>query len=200
MFEFFRGKLFYSDAGTAVIDVNGVGYKLGISFNTSLALPSIGEEVFLFAYYHVSENSQGLYGFISKEEREVFLKLIDVSGIGPKVGLSVLSGLNVEQIVNAVENGDFTPFKSVSGIGPKTAQRIILELKGKLKGISPVEIRAKVQKSKPVTKTSREDAFAGLIALGYTENQVRNVLIKLDETLDESVPVHEWIRIALREI
>ncbi|MCL2844082.1 MAG: Holliday junction branch migration protein RuvA [Chitinivibrionia bacterium] len=200
MFEFFHGKLFHSDAGTAVIDVGGVGYKLGISFNTSLALPSVGEDVFLFAYYHISENSQALYGFISKEERDVFLKLIDVSGIGPKVGLSILSGLKAEEIANAVENENISPFKTVSGIGPKTAQRIILELKGKLTGISKVAIRAKAEKSQPITKTPREDAFAGLIALGYTENQVRNVLINLDETLDENIPAHEWIRIALREI
>jgi Holliday junction DNA helicase RuvA len=200
MFEFFRGKLFYSDTGNAVIDVGGVGYKLGISFNASLAMPKVGEDVFLFAYFHVSENSQGLYGFITKEEREVFLKLLDISGIGPKVALSVLSGMSVEQIVNAVENEDVSPFKSVSGVGSKTAQRLILELKGKLKGISPVSIRPKAQKSQPITKTSREDAFAGLIALGYTENQVRGVLARLDEKFDESVPAHEWITAALKEI
>jgi len=200
MFEFFKGKLFFSDVNTAVIDVNGVGYKLGISLNTSFAMPKIGEDVFLFAYYHVTENSQGLYGFISKEEREVFLKLLDISGIGPKVALGILSGMNVEQIVNAVENEDISPFKSVSGVGSKTAQRLILELKGKLTGISPATIRPKLQKSQPVTKTSRDDAFAGLIALGYTENQVRNVLAKLDENLDENVPAHEWITAALREI
>ena len=200
MFEFFRGKLSYSDAGVAVIDVCGVGYKLGISFNTSLAMPSAGEDVFLFAYYHVSENSQGLYGFISKNEREVFLKLLDISGIGPKVALSVLSGMNVEQIVNAVENEDIAPFKSVSGIGAKTAQRLILELRGKLTAISKATVRSKIEKSKPVAKTAREDAFAGLIALGYTENQVRNVLTKLDETLDENTTVQYWITAALREI
>jgi Holliday junction DNA helicase RuvA len=200
MFEFFRGKLAFSDTNFAVVDINGVGYKLGISFNTTLALPKIGEEVFLFAYYHITENSQGLYGFISKEEREIFLKLIDISGIGPKVALNVLSGMSVEQIVNAVENEDTNPFKSVSGIGKKTAERLILELKGKLSGIALAEIRPKSQKSKPVAKSARDDAFAGLIALGYTENQVRTVLAKLDENLDENVPAHEGITAALREI
>jgi Holliday junction DNA helicase RuvA len=200
MFEFFRGKLFFSDTNVAVIDVGGVGYKLGVSFNTSISLPKVGEEVFLFAYYHVTENSQGLYGFLSKEEREVFLKLIDVSGIGPKVGLAVLSGLTVEQIVSAVENEEPAMFKTVSGVGKKTAERIILELKGKLAGISSVSIYPKSQKSQPIAKTSRDDAFAGLIALGYTENQVRGVLTKLDESLDGSTPVHEWITAALREI
>lgn len=200
MFEYFRGKLAFSDANTAVVDINGVGYKLGISFNTSLVLPQIGEEIFLFAYYHVTENSQGLYGFISKEEREVFLKLIDISGIGPKVALNVLSQISVEQIVNAVENEDMNLFKNVSGIGPKTAQRLILELKGKLSGIAAADIRPKSQKEKPVAKSARDDAFAGLIALGYTENQVRTVLVRLDEQLDENVPAHEWITLALREI
>ena len=201
MFEFFRGKLFFSDVNTAVVDVNGVGYKLGISFNTSLALPKINEDIFLFAYYHVTENSQGLYGFISKEEREVFLKLIDISGIGPKVALGILSGISVEQIVNAVENEDTSMFKSVSGVGKKTAERLILELRGKLTAISPqTVIRPKSQKSKPLAKSSRDDAFAGLIALGYTENQVRGVLAKLDENFDENFPAHEWITAALREI
>ena len=201
MFEFFRGQLYFSDMSTAVIDVNGVGYKFGISLNTSLALPKINEDVFLFAYYHITENSQGLYGFISKEEREVFLKLIDISGIGPKVALGVLSGMNVDQIVNAVENEDASMFKSVNGIGKKTAERLILELRGKLTGISPqTVIRSKIQKNQPIAKSSRDDAFAGLIALGYTENQVRGVLAKLDESLDENIPAHEWITAALREI
>ena len=200
MFEFFRGKLAFSDANTAVVDINGVGYKLGISFNTSLTLPAIGEEAFLFAYYHVTENSQGLYGFISKEEREIFLKLIDISGIGPKVALNVLSGMSVENIVNAVENEDTNPFNAVSGVGKKTAQLLILKLKGKLSGIATAEIKPKSQKSKPVAKSARDDAFAGLIALGYTENQVRIVLAKLDENLEESIPAHEWITAALREI
>jgi Holliday junction DNA helicase RuvA len=201
MFEFFNGKLFFFDTNTAVINVNGVGYKLGISLNTSVALPKINDDVFLFAYYHVTENSQGLYGFISKEEREVFLKLIDISGIGPKVALGILSGINVEQIVNAVENEDVSAFKSVSGVGKKTAERLILELKGKLTQILPqIAIRPKQQKNQPITKSPRDDAFAGLIALGYTENQVRNVLAKLDGNLDENVPAHEWITAALREI
>ena len=195
MFEFFKGKLFYSDTGTAVIDVGGVGYKLGISFNASLALPKVGEEVFLYAYYHVTENSQGLYGFISREEREVFLRLIDVGGIGPKVGLAALSGLTVEQIISAVENEEPSMFKGVSGIGPKTAERIILELKGKL-----AKIPRTVSSVPTSTKSQRSDAFAGLIALGYSENQVRNVLAKLDETLSGDTPAHEWITAALREI
>jgi len=201
MFEFFKGKLFFSDTTAAVIDVGGVGYKLGISLNTSLALPKINEDVFLFAYFHVTENSQGLYGFISKEEREVFLKLIDISGIGPKVALGILSGISVEQIINAVENEEVSTFTSVSGVGKKTAERLILELKGKLTQIMPqAALRPKPQKSQPVAKSSRDDAFAGLIALGYTENQVRNVLAKLDKDLDENTPAHEWITAALREI
>ena len=201
MFEFFKGKLFYSDTAVAVIDVGGVGYKLGISLNTSLALPKINEDVFLFAYFHVTENSQGLYGFISKEEREVFLKLIDISGIGPKVALGILSGISVEQIINAVENEEVSTFTAVSGVGKKTAERLILELKGKLTQIVPqTALRPKMQKSQPVAKSSRDDAFAGLIALGYTENQVRGVLVKLDKDLDENTPAHEWITAALREI
>jgi Holliday junction DNA helicase RuvA len=201
MFEFFKGKLFFSDTTAAVIDVGGVGYKLGISLNTSLALPKINEDVFLFAYFHVTENSQGLYGFISKEEREVFLKLIDISGIGPKVALGILSGISVEQIINAVENEEVSTFTSVSGVGKKTAERLILELKGKLTQIMPqTALRPKLQKSQPVAKSSRDDAFAGLIALGYTENQVRGVLVKLDKDLDENTPAHEWITAALREI
>jgi len=201
MFEFFKGKLFFSDTTAAVIDAGGVGYKLGISLNTSLALPKINEDVFLFAYFHVTENSQGLYGFISKEEREVFLKLIDISGIGPKVALGILSGISVEQIINAVENEEVSTFTSVSGVGKKTAERLILELKGKLTQIMPKTVlRPKPQKSQPVAKSSRDDAFAGLIALGYTENQVRNVLAKLDGDLDENAPAHEWITSALRQI
>lgn len=201
MFEFFKGKLFSSDTTSAVIEIGGIGYKLGISLNTSLALPKINDEVSLFAYFHVSENSQALYGFISKEEREVFLKLIDISGIGPKVALGILSGISVEQIVNAVENEDVSAFKSVSGVGKKTAERLILELKGKLTAIIPkTSLRPVSQKSQPSAKSSRDDAFSGLIALGYTENQVRIALAKLDKELDADTPAHVWITAALREI
>jgi Holliday junction DNA helicase RuvA len=199
MFEFFRGKLYSSTNNSAVVDVNGVGYKLGITLNTFAKLPEINEELTLFAYYHVTENSQSLFGFFTQEERKLFIILIGVNKIGPKVALSILSTLSVEQVATAVENQDSNPFKAVSGVGPKTAQRLVLELKGKL-NIPTTPISSKGVTENPIQQPIKDEAYTGLIALGYAEAQVRVALTRVEEVVSEDATVQEWITTALKVI
>lgn len=200
MYEFIRGILFAANHGSAVVDVHGVGFRIGISLNSFVKLPELGTEVFLYTHYHITENSQGLFGFITDQERSVFESLIGISKIGPKVALNILSGLTVEDIVNAVEQQDPARFKPVSGVGPKTAQRLVLELKGKLSVQGIPSSRPKAISESPIVQSPRDEAFTGLIALGYTENQVRTVLLRIDEIITDEAPVHEWITMALRII
>jgi Holliday junction DNA helicase RuvA len=200
MYEFIRGKLFSSTNNRAVVDANGVGYSLGISLNSFATLPEIGKDVLLYTHYHVTENSQALYGFVTSQERELFEVLISINKVGPKVGLSALSTLSVEQIVAAVENQDVNAFKSVSGVGPKTAQRILLELKGKLKISISKDSKKGSTKEKSVTQGVREEAYTALIALGYTEQAVRVALTRIDDEFEDDAEVHEWITTALKVI
>jgi len=200
MYEFFRGNLVSAGNNFAVIDCHGVGYRLGISLNSFAKLPVFGHEVTLYAHYHVTENSQGLYGFISPLEREVFEALISVNGIGPKVGLAVVSTLTVEQIVSAVEQQNSAAFKACSGVGPKTAQRLVLELKGKL-NITVVSSGKSISSTEtPAVQSVRDEAYTALIALGYSESQVRVALAKVGEQLAESDTVQNWITSALRVV
>lgn len=201
MFEFLRGLHFFSSPNSAVIDVHGVGYSLGVSMNTSASLPDIGEEVFLFVHHHITENSQALFGFLTAEERKVFRVLIAINKIGPKVAINVLSTLTVAQIAQAVEDQDVSLFKAVSGIGPKTASRLLLELKGKLD--IAVTGRGAVSASsheEPLKQAVEDEAYTALIALGYTEGQVKLALTKVAGEISDDAPVHEWITMALKVI
>ena len=200
MYEFIRGILFSSGNNRAVIDVGGVGYSMGISLNSFAALPDIGSEALLYTHYHVTENSQSLFGFTTQEERDLFLVLISINKVGPKVALNALSSLSVEQIVVAVENQDVSAFKSVSGIGPKTAQRMLLELKGKLNIKISSTNNPKTEKIKGIHQLVKDEAYTALIALGYTESLVRTALIRLESELSDDAPVEEWITTALKVI
>jgi Holliday junction DNA helicase RuvA len=151
----------------------------------------------------VREDAQKLYGFFTKSERELFKKLIGISMIGPKVALSVLSGLSVRDIISAIQTADVSRLKSISGVGLKTAQRILVELKGKLDAISAGESSAPVGRESGKTGafySLRNDAYAALVSLGYNESQVVNALVRVEQTLGKDAPVEEWIKKALKVI
>ncbi len=205
MFEYINGKLAGSTQDQAVIDVNGIGYQLEIPGSTAQQMPHNGEPVKLFTHFHVREDSQKLYGFFTDNEREVFRHLISINKVGPKVALNILSGMSVADLVRSVQTQDSSRFKAVSGIGPKTAQRLVLELKGKLKIetiATPVSSGSQNMSGKVHISQARSDAFDGMLALGYNEAQVVDALARVEETLNEGeeIPVEEWIRKALQVI
>jgi Holliday junction DNA helicase RuvA len=132
MIAFLKGKLIKKKPGQVVLDVQGVGYCAGIPLSTYLQLGEVGETAELFIHTHVTDSSLALYGFNAEEERDVFLKLISISGIGPKIALNILSGIEVSDLKDAIRESNVARISLIPGIGKKTAMRIALELQEKL--------------------------------------------------------------------
>ena len=144
-----------------VVDVNGVGYQLSVPLCSLTDIPEPGETVFMHTYTHVREDALQLFGFLNEQDREVFTTLIGISGIGPKLGLAILSGMPSERFVEAVQNEDVTMLATIPGLGKKTASRLILELKGKLPSLEPGEATPSQASQETI------DAISALVNLGY---------------------------------
>jgi holliday junction DNA helicase RuvA len=172
----------------AVVDCGGVGYRLAVSSNTLRQVPAVGKEVLLHTHLVVRDDALSLYGFASEEERELFLMLLGVQSVGPKVALAVLSGGPPRDLLAALAAGDAARFQAVPGIGKRTAERIIVELREKV-GVSLPEHAISVRRSEDPRALARE----GLIGLGYTA-------LEADELLDgaEGEQPEELIAHALR--
>lgn len=153
-----RGKLTEKEPARVVIDVGGVGYEVFIPTTTFAAMPNAGVEVSLDIHTHVREDALSLYGFSSRQERRVFERLISISGIGPKLAVTILSGGSVEGLVGAIRRGDLARLTSIPGVGKKTAERIVVELKDKLQEFTE-------EPAKPVVET---DVLSALENLGYS--------------------------------
>ncbi len=174
-----------------VIDAAGVGYRLAVSAETLRAIPASGKKATLHAHLVAREDSLNLYGFASEDERDLFLELISVSGVGPKVAMAALSGGPVRELLSAIATGDAKRFQSVPGIGKRTAERIIVELREKVAGaLEAGEI--KVHKGEGASP--RSDAREGLLNLGYTPQEAEKLL---DGAEGESA--EELIQAALRQ-
>jgi Holliday junction DNA helicase RuvA len=153
-----RGKLVEKESARVVIDVHGVGYEIFIPVTTFTLLPEAGTEVVLDIYTHVREDTLALFGFSSRQERRVFERLIGISGIGPRLAVTILSGGSVEGLVGAIRRGDLARLTSIPGVGKKTAERIVVELKDKLQDLS-------AEAPKPAVET---DVLSALENLGYS--------------------------------
>ncbi|MCK4447245.1 MAG: Holliday junction branch migration protein RuvA, partial [Candidatus Marinimicrobia bacterium] len=135
MFAYLKGLVDYKDPTLVVLDVNGIGYQINIPLSTYEVLPLKSKLVKLLIYYHVREDTQSLFGFATKEEKDLFLMLINISGIGPKMALTILSGATPAQFKNRIISGDVKALTLIPGIGMKTAKRIIVELREKFVGM-----------------------------------------------------------------
>ena len=171
MIGFLEGKLLRRETGRIILLTGGVGYELAISFQTFCSLPQAGETVSLEIYHHVKEDRNELYGFLGLREKELFEKLISVSGIGPKTALGVLSPHPAGEVAAAIDNEDLSFLTKIPGIGKKTAQRVILELKGKL-AHDEVEAAGEISGS----SAFRDDALNVLVNLGYKKSQAEKVV------------------------
>ena len=174
-----------------LIDVSGVGYEVDVPMSTFCALPALGERVTLLTHLVVREDAQLLYGFLSAPERAAFRELIKVSGIGPRTALAVLSGLNVADLAGAVSRQEGARLQKVPGIGKKTAERLLLELKGKLGEELVAPAGATV-----ALDAAQADIVQALIALGYSDKDAALALKKLPA----GVGVSEGIKLALRAL
>ena len=162
------GKLLQKQPNAIIVDVGGVGYELIVPLSTFYDLGPVGSEVTLRAYTYVREDALQLYGFNSDRERRLFLLLTSVSGIGPKLAITVLSGLNAEELVTAIHNNNLARLVSIPGVGKKTAERLIVELRDKIASLTGVQTE---DYSATVTShegsAMREDLVSALVNLGY---------------------------------
>ncbi len=192
-----KGELIDKSADFAVISCGGVGYYVSIPSTAAGALKEVGETVTVYTVMHVTENDVSLFGFSDTQSRDMFNLLTGVSGVGPKVGLAILSTLKSTQIISSISQGDYKTFTAANGVGPKLAQRIVLELKDKVsKGIFaqlPVQ-GGTVPQAGEMGNTAQ--AMAALTGLGYSAAQAAAALAVVDTTL----PTSEIIRLALQSL
>ena len=193
MYDFFEGRLAEKNPAYAVIDIQGVGYLLNISLYTFSKLPDEGNNLRLYSHLVVKEDALVLYGFAGTDERELFRQLISVSGVGAGTARMILSSLDPDDIAEAIVTGNATQLQRIKGIGSKTAQRIIIDLKDKLsKELIPHE------KGGFVHNTKKEEALSGLIILGFQKMVSEKALNKVIETKGSTLSVEELIRNALK--
>ena len=157
MIAYLRGKLARKDPARLIVDVNGVGYEVFIPLTTFTALPDAGSEVSIDVHTHVREDIIALYGFSTRRERSIFEKLMTISGIGPKLAVTILSGGAVDDLTAAIKRGDLARLTAIPGVGKKTAERIVLELKDKLQDFAEAQPKASVE----------VDVLSALENLGY---------------------------------
>ncbi|MBS1272462.1 MAG: Holliday junction ATP-dependent DNA helicase RuvA [Candidatus Marinimicrobia bacterium] len=194
MYEYIKGPLARKSTNEAVIDVNGVGYSLEVSLSTFEQLPELHKECHLWTYLYVREDAQRLYGFADEKERELFLELISVSGIGPKVGIGILSGGTVAEVKESILNEDVKALKRFPGIGPKTAKRIILELRETLASERETVDVAGGSKAGSLQK----EGMLALESLGYSRNQSEKAVRAVLKDAESVDTVETLLKAALK--
>ena len=175
-----NGKLIYKDSNSCVIECGGVGYRCSTTNKTLAQLPHLNDNVFLYTYLAVREDSVDLYGFFDSEELDFFKLIISVSGIGPKIALSVLSDYTPKQIAGFISTGDVKSLSKANGLGSKKASRIILELKDKITGTA-VEFVTDTG-IRPASSASGE-AIEALVSIGFTEGEASKAVARLDPSM-----------------
>ena len=191
------GKIIKKTLNAVVISCGGVGYYTQCPASVAGALPGVGKEATLYTVLSVTENDVSLYGFATEEQQACFEMLTAVSGVGPKVGLAILSVMEPDRVALAISAGDHKAFKAASGVGPKLAQRIVLELKDKVAkgfvdGINLQDV-GMAASAAPAAQGAGQ-AIAALVSLGYSQSEAALAVSKIDATL----PVEEIIKLALR--
>ena len=184
-----RGTLRSKDTAALIVDVGGVGYKVIVPLSTYYELPAAGAEVDLRIHMHVREGAIELYGFGGAAEQSLFEALIGVSGIGPKLAVTILSGMEVEILVRAIANADIARLTTIPGVGKKTAERVALELKERVVKIVPTEVAGPAG--------VREDVLSALLNLGYKRPHAEAALAQLD---DDITAFEELLRQSLRAL
>ncbi len=168
MIAYLSGKLLEKHANTAIVDVGGVGYEVSIPLSTFYELGEVGSDVSLRIYTHVREDVIQLYGFNSRRERDLYLKLISVQGVGAKSGISMLSGMSADEIIAALRSNDLARLKSIPGVGLKTAERLVIELRDKVGELSDAVSGLDSTSRSILPKDAVfEDALSALVNLGY---------------------------------
>ncbi len=198
MFYYVKGELVHVEEGMVAVECGGVAFEIKTTNNTISHLPNIGSQVTLYTYFLVREDAMELYGFFGRGELSCFKMLLTVSGVGPKVALAILSQMTPEKFALYVATGDVKSITQAQGVGKKTAQRVILELKDKVqneqiaKGVTMDE----VPPGNILSSENVQEAVRAMVVLGYSQSQAASVISRLDPSL----PVEELIRQGLRSV
>jgi Holliday junction DNA helicase RuvA len=197
MIAYLHGKLAESAPTHVVVDCHGVGYSVFIPLSSYDKLPPRGSDVKLLTYHHViaQDGAQQLYGFMTAEEREMFLLLISISGIGPKLAVNILSSTSISALRNAIASGDTKTLSTLRGIGKKTAERLVVELKDKVGGAAAFQAKGRAATPEEQKLT---DAVLALISLGYKQVDAHQAVLAAAGELGAKAGVEELVRAALQ--
>jgi len=195
MIAFVKGKFADIDPTRVVVEAHGVGYEVKISLNTFGAIKAMPEGL-LHTYLHVKEDAQTLYGFLDADEKKVFQHLISISGVGPGTAMMVLSSLSAAEVQSAIVNGDVKTIQGVKGIGAKTAQRLILELKDKM--VKEDLLQRSDTIPLPAHNTTKSEALQALVTLGIPKNAAQKSIDKVLHAHDQNISLEELIKLALK--
>jgi len=184
-----------------LVEVNGVGYECQAPMNTIYNLPETGDKVILHTHLSISENAHTLFAFYSLEERKLFRELIKVNGVGPKLALAILSGMSAIEFVQHVHHEEVATLVKIPGVGKKTAERLVVEMKDRLKnwdvGLPAASASSPGTNAVSTGNANIQEAISGLVALGYKPTDASKAISKLD---DESLPAATLIRLALKQM
>ena len=183
MIAHIRGKIEEIQADSCIVDVHGVGYQLFVPQPYEYEK---GSDAFFYVYHHVREDINALYGFKTTEEKNLYIRLLSVKGVGPKVAMTILSATTLHMVIHAIETEDVTYLRKIPGIGPKAAGQIILDLKGKLAATTSV-----------VVNPNENEAIEVLIALGYTKKEIEYAM---KDMKSDALTVEEIVKLALKKI
>ncbi|MCX8664924.1 MULTISPECIES: Holliday junction branch migration protein RuvA [unclassified Gilliamella] len=197
-----RGTIIEKQPPKVLIEVRGVGYEVFMPMTCFYELPENGQEVIVLTHFAVREDAQLLYGFNQEQERELFRELIKVNGVGPKLALAILSGMSAQQFINAVEQGEIKTLVKLPGVGNKTAERLIVEMKDRLKRfskeLSPMSTMIETNSVNKSSNQIESEAVSALIALGYKPQEASRIINKVIEpNMDCETLIREALKAAL---
>lgn len=186
MIGWLRGVIREKQAPDIVLDVNGVGYEVAVPMQSFYGLPAIGETISLYSHFVVREDAQLLFGFLTKQERNLFRLLLKANGVGPKLALTILSGLTADQFVDAVTRGDSSTLVKLPGVGKKTAERLIVEMQDRFKDwgrdlFSPAPDFSVAKPERIAAPSAEDDAVGALVSLGYSQAQAQKVVKQISK-------------------
>ncbi len=190
------GKLINILSDSVIVDVNGLGYQVIIPSSYQQSLPSLGETLQLFTYFHVREDQQILFGFLSTQEKEFFNKLTSVSGVGPKVAIKILSEQSIQELTQAIYSNNINTLVSISGVGKKMAERLIIELKDKLDFVETSHVPI----HQPVDNAYLDDLSLALKTLGYSKDETKRLITNASQHISPSDPIETSIKTVLKQI
>jgi len=193
------GRLAFKSPSQITLDVQGVGYELFIPLSTFYSLPDIDEPASLRVHTHLREDAIQLFGFLTTTEKDAFILLTGISGIGPKLALSVLSTLSVADLVSAIQAGDMEKLATVPGIGKKSAGRIVLELKDKMERLRAVPAAMVSVMGDPSSRL-HDDALSALVNLGYRAQEAKDIIKRITQSQSSPIPLKDLIRETLKEL